>query len=127
MDKAGEQPTIKQADYEAEAAFDRHIVETIGWTKFASMQTAASGADYSRGFKAGYIYRINQDDKAMDLIHRAAAAIEQDKHRTTSLAAQLDALKQTRDALRKLQPALNVMAREIIDDIITDKIEKALS
>lgn len=55
--KAGEQPTITQADYEAEAAFDRHIVETIGWTKFASMQTAASGADYSRGFKAGYLAR----------------------------------------------------------------------
>ena len=47
--------------------------------------------------------------------------------RTASLAAQEDALRQTRDALRKLQPALNVMAREIIDDIITEKIEKALS
>ena len=56
-----------------------------------------------------------------------AEAISAWNTRTTSLAAQLDALKQTRDALRKLQPALNVMAREIIDDIITDKIEKALS
>ena len=45
---------------------------------------------------------------------------------TPLLAAQVDALRQTRDALRKLQPALNVMAREIIDDIIADNIEKAL-
>lgn len=43
-----------QADKDAEAAFDRHIVETIGWTKFASMQTASSGAEYGRAFKAGY-------------------------------------------------------------------------
>lgn len=39
----------------------------------------------------------------------------------------LIALKRTRDTLRKLQPALNVLAREVIDDIIAREIEPALS
>lgn len=52
---------VTQADRDAEAAFDRHIVETIGWTKFASMQTAASGAEYGRAFKAGYIAALTEN------------------------------------------------------------------
>lgn len=44
-----------QADRDAEAAFDRHIVETYGWTTFASMHTASSAAAYVCAFKAGYL------------------------------------------------------------------------
>lgn len=39
----------------------------------------------------------------------------------------IDALKRTEAALRLLQPALNVMARECLDDIIAREIEPALT
>ena len=65
---------VTQADWDAEAAFDRHIVETIGWTKFASMQTAASGAEYGRAFKAGYLARHNQSH-----LHDERKAVLQNK------------------------------------------------
>lgn len=39
----------------------------------------------------------------------------------------LEALEKMRDLLRKLQPALNVMAREVMDDIIADQIDPAIS
>lgn len=38
-----------------------------------------------------------------------------------------EALEKTRAALRLLQPALNVMARECLDDIIAREIDAALS
>jgi hypothetical protein len=37
------------------------------------------------------------------------------------------ALERTHAALRLLQPALNVMARECLDDIIKDQIEEPLA
>ena len=43
------------------------------------------------------------------------------------LAAARVALHQTRFWLNKLQPALNVMAREVMDDIIKDQIDGPLS
>lgn len=39
----------------------------------------------------------------------------------------LTALATMRDLLRKLQPALNVMAREVMDDIIADQIDPAIA
>lgn len=42
-------------------------------------------------------------------------------------AALRTALLRTRDALRLLQPALNTMARDCLDDIIADNIDAALS
>lgn len=41
-------------------------------------------------------------------------------------AALRKALKSTRAALRLLQPALNVMARECLDDIIEREIDAAI-
>jgi len=37
------------------------------------------------------------------------------------------ALREMRSILRKLQPALNVMAREVLDDIIADQIDAVLN
>lgn len=73
-----------QADRDAEAAFDRHIVETIGWTKFASMQTAASGGEYSRAFKAGY---------------RAALTLSAPDHKHPEIGTGLPPLSATPSAL----------------------------
>lgn len=38
-----------------------------------------------------------------------------------------EALEKTRDTLRKLQPALNLMARDVIDDIIANQIDAPLN
>lgn len=39
----------------------------------------------------------------------------------------LASLEKMRDLLRKLQPALNVMARDVMDDIIRDQIDPAIA
>ena len=39
----------------------------------------------------------------------------------------LEALRKMRELLRLLQPALNVMAREVMDDIIKDQIDPAIA
>lgn len=64
------------------------------------------------------------------VLEAQAKAIAHHRHQSETGAALTrdgrEALERTRDALRGLQPALNVMAREIIDDIITDHIAPAL-
>lgn len=60
--------TPSKAELEAEAAFDQHVVETWGWTKFASMQTAGHGAEYGRAFKAGYLAAQAQPGARDDLL-----------------------------------------------------------
>lgn len=50
------------------------------------------------------------------------------RHRLTTRQDGLrEALEKTRDTLRKLQPALNLMARDVIDDIIANQIDAPLN
>lgn len=40
---------------EMQEAFNEHIRDSWGWTEFAKMHTASSGAEYKRAFLAGYV------------------------------------------------------------------------
>lgn len=62
-------------------------------------------------------------DAAPYLADRLAAA-DQQQRETEKLRA---ALVRMRSILKKLQPALNVMAREVLDDIIADQIDAVLN
>lgn len=47
--------------------------------------------------------------------------------RTTQGDDALSALVRVRDLLRGLQPALNLMARDVLDDIIADQIDPVIA
>lgn len=66
---------------------------------------------------------IRKGEQACSRGRRLAIAAASEKSASAEL---VEALESTRAALRILQPALNVMARECLDDIIAREIDAAL-
>jgi len=65
-------------------------------------------------FEAGYLKATEAQAEALELARARIGELEA-------------GLQKMRDILRSLQPAMNVMAREVMDDIIREQIDALLS